>query len=224
MVFLCSPGNPTGKLLAMDDIKVIVSAASNSIIVVDEAYIDFASSSDCSAARLLADFDNVVVLQTLSKSFGLAGIRLGMALAKPQLIRYFYLVKPPYNISTLTSFVALQAFSNRSLSNMKSLVCNINTDKQRLAKSILDWPGVKSIRGGLDANFLLVELESNQQALAIYKALASSEKDRIVLRFRGNDLNCSGCIRITVGTTDEMELLEQRWNAAFDSLHDKQQQ
>jgi histidinol-phosphate aminotransferase len=112
LIFLCSPNNPTGNLLDPQEIEKVLHAAPG-LVVIDEAYIDFTESP--SWASRLQEFDNLVVLQTMSKSFGLAGIRLGWALAHPRVIDYMMRVKAPYNVNKLTSATAIAALQDRSL-------------------------------------------------------------------------------------------------------------
>ncbi|KAF8582526.1 histidinol-phosphate aminotransferase [Ramaria rubella] len=217
IIFLCSPGNPTGTLIPLSDVCEILDDPNfTGIVAIDEAYIDFASA-DASAARLVQKYSNVCVMQTLSKSFGLAAIRLGIALAQPPLIQVLTNTKAPYNISTPTSVLALQALSPSSLEVMRTKVSSLITGRSELATALapLSKLGLASPIGGNAANFLMVPVldkrgvkPDNARALKIYKELA--EHRGIVVRFRGDQLGCDGCLRITVGTAKENnELVKQ---------------
>ena len=179
---------------------------------VDEAYIDFAPEGS-SLAEWVAEWPNLVVMQTLSKAFGLAGIRLGVAFTSPEIATLLNSLKAPYNISSPTSALATAALGNpKNLEVMRAYRSNIITQRNRLIKELPSIPGVGRFRGGTESNFLLVELldkpadhggkPSNPIALATYEAMA--EKRGVVVRFRGKELGCEGCLRITVGTEEEV--------------------
>lgn len=166
LAYLTSPGNPTGKLLKVSDIvQLVESAASkwNGLIVVDEAYIDFTTSEADTASEsmttLVNQYPNLVVLQTLSKSFGLAGIRLGITFANPELSKYLNAMKYPYNISSLTANIALRATSiDSGLKIMSKYVLSIITQRNLLMDGLQKIDGVGRSIGGLDSNFVLVEI------------------------------------------------------------------
>jgi histidinol-phosphate aminotransferase len=209
LAYLCSPGNPTGATLAKDDIAQILAAHWNGIIVLDEAYIDFAPE-DASLAQWVTEFPNLVVMQTLSKAFGLASIRLGVAFASPDVANLLNSLKAPYNISTPTSILATQALSPESLAGMRSRRAKIVQQRDRLVAALPKIRGVGAFRGGFDSNFLLVQMvnestgePSNEIALQVYERLA--EDRGVVVRFRGNEKWCTGCLRITVGTEEEVD-------------------
>ncbi|EEB89304.1 hypothetical protein MPER_12613 [Moniliophthora perniciosa FA553] len=184
------------------------------IVVVDEAYIDF-SKEGSSAASLVQDYANICVMQTLSKSFGLAAIRLGIAIAQPPLIQVLTNTKAPYNISTPTAHLALSALSPSSLSSMKAKVDTLVSSRAHLLKALgtLESLGVGQAIGGNDANFVLIPIlnkdasddgvrrPDNVRSQKVYKTLA--EQRGIVVRFRGNEPGCEACIRITVGSEEE---------------------
>jgi histidinol-phosphate aminotransferase len=174
LIFLCSPGNPTGTVLPLSDIRQILDDANfKGVVVVDEAYIDFASANS-SAALLVHEYANICVMQTLSKSFGLAAIRfvvvyeqltthspsirLGIALAQPPLIQILTNTKAPYNISTPSSILALQALSPASLKNMQDKITSLRIARSELVSALAPFSklGLASPLGGNDANFLLV--------------------------------------------------------------------
>ena len=184
IVYLCSPGNPTGSLLSKEAVRAVLEHPSwNGVVVVDEAYVDFARDED-SLAEWVVEWPNLVVMQTLSKAFGLAGIRLGVAFTSPEIARLLNSLKAPYNVSSLTAGIAEYALSGTGVE------------------------GVGRLRGGTASNFLLYEMldaqgkPDNITALAVYERLA--ETKGVVVRFRGKEHGCLGCLRVTVGTEDEV--------------------
>ncbi|KAF4467884.1 histidinol-phosphate aminotransferase [Fusarium albosuccineum] len=208
LVYLCSPGNPTGSVLAKADVQQILNHPTwNGVVVLDEAYIDFAPE-DASLAEWVTEFPNLVVMQTLSKAFGMAGIRLGAAFTSPPIARLLNSLKAPYNISSPTSALASYAVSERGLSIMREHRGRLLEQRDRLLKELPNVPGVGSLRGGTESNFLLYEIlnsegnPDNTTALAVYEKLA--ETKGVVVRFRGKEHGCLGCLRITVGTEDEV--------------------
>lgn len=213
LVYLCSPGNPTGSLLARADVEAVLSHSRwNGVVVVDEAYVDFAPDG-ASLAHLAAAHPNLVVMQTLSKAFGMAGIRLGAAFAAPPVARLLNALKAPYNVSSPTSALAAAALDAPGLALMRRNRARLADQRGRLVRCLPSIDGVGRLRGGTDANFLLVEMldahgrPDNRTALVVYEALA--ETKGVIVRFRGNEHGCLGCLRITVGTEDEVTRLLQ---------------
>lgn len=218
MLFICSPGNPTGTLIPLDAIKrVLDNPKFKGVVIVDEAYIDFAGTEH-SAAHLVNEYANVCVTQTLSKGFGLAAIRLGYLLAPPPLIQILTNTKAPYNVSVPTASIAHQAVSSAGLASMQRTVEELTNNRSFLIEQLQTIPAVGRIIGGNHANFVLVEIldkareqggkPDNQRAVKVYKEMA--EHRGVVVRFRGHEIGCEGCFRITVGTRKECEtLLEQ---------------
>ncbi|UNI21854.1 Histidinol-phosphate transaminase [Purpureocillium takamizusanense] len=211
LAYFCSPGNPTGSLLAKRDVeRVLAHPTWNGIVVVDEAYIDFAPEA-ASLAELVAEYPNLVVMQTLSKAFGLAGIRLGAAFASAPVARLLNSLKAPYNISSPTSALAAYALGPDGLAVMRANRQRIVAQRDRLLREMPLIPGVGRLRGGTESNFLLYEMldaagrPDNVVALAVYERLA--ETKGVVVRFRGKEHGCTGCLRITVGTEDEVTRL-----------------
>ncbi|KAK3939781.1 histidinol-phosphate aminotransferase [Diplogelasinospora grovesii] len=210
LVYLCSPGNPTGSLLAKEDIRQVLEHPTwNGVVVVDEAYIDFAPDvGAASLAEWVAEWPNLVVMQTLSKAFGMAGIRLGAAFTSPQIARLLNSLKAPYNISTPTSALASHALGPEGLAVMESHREKIMQQRDRLLAELPKIQGVGRLRGGTESNFLLYEMldaqgkPDNVTALAVYERLA--ENKGVVVRFRGKEHGCLGCLRITVGTETEV--------------------
>lgn len=191
IIFLCSPNNPTANNLKIDDISKIIDNF-NGIVVVDEAYIDFSEQN--SLAKDVLEKNNLVVLQTMSKSFGLAGIRLGIALADSKIISYMMKVKAPYNVNKLTSQVALKGFANTNA--MKAKVNLIKYEREEVIKRLNAIPQVEKVYPS-DANFLIFRIS---EASSLYKKIA--EKG-VVIRFRGNEPHCENCLRLTIGTPAE---------------------
>ncbi|KAL6898305.1 histidinol-phosphate aminotransferase [Trichoderma evansii] len=208
LAYLCSPGNPTGSLLAKADVLALLNHPTwNGVIILDEAYIDFAPEN-ASLAELVTEYPNLVVMQTLSKAFGMAGIRLGVAFAPAPIASLLNSLKAPYNISSPTSALAYAAVSGPGLSVMESNRANIIAQRDRIIKEIASIPGVGRLRGGTESNFLLFEMlnaqgqPDNAVALAAYEKLA--ETKGVVVRFRGKEHGCLGCLRITIGTEEEV--------------------
>ncbi|KAF5569814.1 histidinol-phosphate aminotransferase [Fusarium phyllophilum] len=208
LVYLCSPGNPTGSVLAKSDVQQILDHPTwNGVVVLDEAYIDFAPE-DASLAEWVTEFPNLVVMQTLSKAFGMAGIRLGAAFTSPPIARLLNSLKAPYNISSPTSALASYAVSEKGLAIMRDHRARLLEQRDRLIKELPKIPGVGRLRGGTESNFLLYEMlntagePDNTVALAVYEKLA--EGKGVVVRFRGKEHGCHGCLRITVGTDAEV--------------------
>ncbi|GLA42622.1 histidinol-phosphate transaminase [Aspergillus niger] len=226
MAYICSPGNPTANLIKKSDIqKVLEHPTWNGVVVVDEAYIDFAPERS-SLAEWVTEWPNLVVMQTLSKAFGLAGIRLGVAFTSPPIATLLNSLKAPYNISSPTSALATAALSPTNMAVMKKYREKIIVQRDRLVQELPKIPGVGRFLGGQEANFLLVEMldkpaseggkPSNKTALAAYEAMA--EKRGVVVRFRGKELGCEGCLRITVGTEQEVTKFLQELRVVLDGI------
>lgn len=210
IVYLCTPGNPTGALLDKADILPLLQhPAWNGVVVLDEAYIDFAPP-EASLAEWVLEFPNLVVMQTLSKAFGLAGIRLGAAFTSPPIARLLNSLKAPYNISNPTSQLARAALAPANLAVTRANREKILHQRDRLLRELPGVPGVGRFLGGTAANFLLVQVldapggrPSNEVALRVYESLA--EDRGVVVRFRGKEYGCEGGLRITVGTEHEVD-------------------
>lgn len=195
ILFLCSPNNPSGNLLNKEAIKSLL-VKFNGLVVVDEAYIDF--TEDQGFAPFLSEFNNLVILQTLSKAWGLAGLRLGMCFANSEVINLLNKIKPPYNINTITQSVALHHLDQQ---HQKTVwVKEIVAEREKLKKELLQLTIVKKVFPS-DANFLLVRVAG---AKAIYDQLVSQG---IIVRDRSNVNLCEQCLRITVGTPEENKKL-----------------
>ncbi|MAO65201.1 MAG: histidinol-phosphate transaminase [Balneola sp.] len=191
MIFICSPNNPTANSMSVTDIATVLEGF-DGMVVVDEAYIDF--SRQGSLSNNIGEFPNLVVLQTLSKSFGLAGIRLGIALASPEVISYMMKVKAPYNVNKLTSQKALEGFAN--LNHVKKNIESIMEERERVITKLVSYSQVEKVFP-TDANFVMFRIAD---AEAVYHKLA---EQGVIVRYRGNEQHCENCLRLTVGTSTE---------------------
>lgn len=191
IIWLCSPNNPTGNALNAAEIEKVLKNFSG-IVAVDEAYIDF--SSQPSYLKVLKEYPNMVVLQTFSKAWGSAGVRLGMAFASEEIIKIFNKVKYPYNVNVLTQRYAIKLLDN--FSQVEKKVKAILKNREKLEKQLAKVECIKEVYP-TDANFILVKTTDSD---AIYKYLI--EKG-IVARNRNGITLCDNCIRITVGTAEE---------------------
>ncbi|KAF2157251.1 histidinol-phosphate aminotransferase [Myriangium duriaei CBS 260.36] len=209
LVYVCSPGNPTANLVRKEDVQRILEHPTwNGVVILDEAYIDFAPEGT-SLAEWVLEWPNLAVMQTLSKAFGLAGIRLGAAFTSPEVASLLNNLKAPYSISNPTSQLAMAALEEQNLAVMRQNRAQILEQRERLVKELPQVSGIGRFRGGKESNFLLVEIldrpqgkPSNEVALGVYERLAESRG--VVVRFRGKELGCLGCLRITIGTTNEV--------------------
>jgi len=195
ILFICSPNNPTGNSI---DIKIIENLIQkfSGIVVIDEAYIDFSVGE--SAISFIGQYPNVVILQTFSKAWGMAGIRLGMAFASEEIINLFNKVKPPYNINVLTQKTALDG-----MANTKGVYENVNTilaERTKLEELLPNFSFVQKVYPS-DANFLLAKVD---QPNKLYKHLVQKG---IVIRNRSKVVLCDGCLRFTIGQPKENEQL-----------------
>ncbi|HMO32238.1 MAG TPA: histidinol-phosphate transaminase [Lacibacter sp.] len=195
IIWICSPNNPTGNSMHFEDIETILNNF-DGLVVVDEAYINFARQRP--AISLLADYPNLVVLQTLSKAWGLAGLRLGMAFASEAIIRIYNKIKPPYNISQPVQELVLQALGN--VDEVNAMIRELVQERQRLEEALPLLTLVQHVYPS-DANFLLVKV---RDARAVYTYLLNRQ---IVVRDRSKVILCDDCLRITVGTARENDAL-----------------
>ena len=195
LVFLCSPNNPSGNLLSGSEIERVLREF-HGIVVLDEAYIDFAAQGSSFLSKIV-DYENLVVLQTLSKAWGMAGIRLGLAFASELIISTMNRVKYPYNINVLTNRVALE-----NLHSIDSQLTVIVSERERLRQEFSKFDFIKTVFPS-DANFLLIKVEEPRK---LYDRLI----DRgVIVRDRSRVAGCEGCLRVTVGTPEEnSKLLE----------------
>ena len=195
VLFLCSPNNPTANSFDANTIETLLKEFSG-IVVIDEAYIDF-SDEDSWLARL-DEFPNLIVTQTLSKAYGLAGIRLGICYASQEIISILNKIKPPYNVNQLTQDVALKALLNRD--EVNNQIKAITSERNQLIKDLKKLDIVDKVYAS-DANFLLVKVDD---ANLRYEQLLNNG---IVVRNRSNQILCENCLRFTIGTKDDNEKL-----------------
>lgn len=220
IAYICSPGNPTAQLISKSDLQqVLENPTWNGVVVLDEAYIDFAPEGS-SLAEWVTEWPNLVVMQTLSKAFGLAGIRLGAAFTSPEIAGLLNNLKAPYSISSPTSALACAALQPKNLAVMRGNRENIVKQRDRLLRELPKLPGTGRFLGGAESNFLLIEIldkpggkPSNETAMILYQHLA--ELKRVVVRFRGKEFGCEGCLRITVGTAEEVNKLIEEMSSVL---------
>jgi histidinol-phosphate aminotransferase len=191
ILFLCSPNNPTGNSFDTNDLTDLIKCF-NGVVVVDEAYIDFSSKQ--SLISLIEDNNNLIITQTMSKAYGMAGIRLGMGFSNEKIINYLNKIKPPYNINVLTERKALE-----ELYKIDEIEKNISIvlDQRNLLVSCLEKLDFVEKIYKSDANFLLVKVDN---ADLRYNQLL---ENGIVVRNRSNQPLCQNCLRITIGTKNE---------------------
>jgi histidinol-phosphate aminotransferase len=200
-IFFCSPNNPSGNLFKAESIEKLLDGF-DGLVVIDEAYIDFTKTS--SWLEKLDAYPNLIVTQTLSKAFGLAGLRLGIAIAHPSIIQLLHNIKPPYNINTLSQQQAIATLSNKAV--IEAQIAQITAERDSLAAyfNTLDW--VESVFPS-DANFILLRVDDANKR---YDQLL--EKN-IVVRNRSTQINCQNTLRISVGTVEENKLLKTACNS-----------
>jgi len=195
IIFICSPNNPTGNSINRDDIESIL-ANFDGLVVIDEAYINY--SRQKTFIQELTEYSNLVVLQTLSKAWGLAGLRVGMAFASEEIIEVFNKVKPPYNINQASQELALEALQN--VEQVNSWIKETVAEREKLKAELSILPSVLTIYPS-DANFILVKTINPKE---IYQFMVNKG---IIVRDRSKVELCVGCLRITIGTPTENKLL-----------------
>ena len=191
LLFLCSPNNPSGNLLSREKIIELVNSF-HGLVIVDEAYIDFTNQP--SFSQRLNEFNNLVILQTLSKAWGLAAIRLGMCFANKAIIQVLNKIKSPYNISILTQQIALKELEMED--RKEKWVKEILDERENLIQQLKSIKSVITVYTS-DANFVLAKMKD---AKLMYQKLIERE---IVVRDRSSVILCDNCLRITVGTKTE---------------------
>ena len=195
IIFLCSPNNPTGGSIEKNDILELLHRFQG-LVVLDEAYIDF--STKPSLIEEIEAHRNLIILQTFSKAWGLAALRLGMTFADPEIIDILNMIKPPYNISGTTQELVFKALSHQD--KMKQMVKEIQRQKKSLKTMLANVPGVLEVYPS-DANFYLVKII---QAHEVYLKLI---ENKVIVRDRSRVELCEDCLRITVGTQKENKIL-----------------
>ncbi|MEO8583517.1 MAG: aminotransferase class I/II-fold pyridoxal phosphate-dependent enzyme, partial [Flavitalea sp.] len=200
LIFLCSPNNPTGNSLNRLDVEAILNNYFG-IVVIDEAYINF--SRYRSLTPSLGEYPNLVILQTLSKAWGLAALRVGMAFADSEIVDVMNRIKPPYNINQASQDLALQSLDR--VEEVNNMIHEIVNERKFLQEAL---PAIKVVEkiNPSDANFLLVKVT---EPVAVYQFLLSRG---IVVRDRSRVELCEGCLRITIGTPEENKILIKALN------------
>lgn len=195
IIFLCSPNNPTGNTLDEKEIERLFNET-EALIVIDEAYIDFSTKK--SFLKKLDQYPRLAVVQTLSKAWGLAGLRLGLGFASKEIVLILDGIKPPYNVNTYSQQKAMESLGNPGETARKIAV--LRSEKEKMQKALEQLPGVSRIFPS-DTNFLLVEIKN---ATKIYQELINKG---IILRNRSGMMYCKECLRITIGTPEENKRL-----------------
>lgn len=195
IIFICSPNNPTGNSIDRQDIETIL-ANFNGLVVIDEAYINY--SRQKTFIQELTEYSNLIVLQTLSKAWGLAGLRIGMAFASEEIIEVFNKVKPPYNINEASQELALEALQN--VDQVNNWIKETVEERGKLIAELAQLPSVLKIYPS-DANFILVKTTNPR---GIYGHLVDQG---IIVRDRSKVELCEGSLRITIGTPEENKIL-----------------
>ncbi|WP_055437263.1 histidinol-phosphate transaminase [Lacinutrix algicola] len=193
IIFICSPNNPTGNSINPEDIEYVLENFEG-IVIVDEAYIDF--SAQTSFIKNINKYNNLIVSQTFSKAWGLAGVRVGVAYANEAIIKLYNRVKPPYNVSTLNQEAVL-----KSLNNFEAVTENIQIilkERTKLKDALSKLSIVKNIHP-TDANFLLIEVDNANKT---YQYLI---EEKVIIRNRNTQVD--NCVRITIGTSEENDRL-----------------
>ena len=195
LIFLCSPNNPTGNLMRRKSV-IEIAERFKGVVVVDEAYIHYAAEPSLKAE--LEGLPNLVVLQTFSKAWGMAGARVGLAYSSVSIIAWMNRIKPPYNVSSLAQTAVLKAFNNHA--QIEEWTQLIVSERARLSEALARLKVVETVYPS-DANFLLIKVAD---AEAVYRSLL---EEKIVVRNRNNVELCNGCLRVTIGTQVENERL-----------------
>lgn len=196
IIFLCSPNNPTGNSFSDESILKLLKNF-NGFIIIDEAYIDF--SNNKSWLSELKDFPNLVIIQTLSKAFAMAGLRIGILYASKEILNVLNKIKPPYNMNISSQENAIRKLLQGTL---KPQVKKIITERERLNKALLNFTFIEKIYP-TDANFILIKVDDAE------KRYQQFLENGIVIRNRSNQPLCENCLRITIGTKEEnLNLIE----------------
>ncbi|WP_185868658.1 histidinol-phosphate transaminase [Blattabacterium cuenoti] len=196
IIFICSPNNPTGNDLNKKDIETIIKNF-NGIIVLDEAYIDF--SNETSFSEKIHKYPNLVIMQTLSKSWGLAGIRIGIGIASKSIIKWMNKIKYPYNINMISQEIAIKALENKDLFfyHLNRLI----SERKYMETHLNNISIVEKVYPS-STNFLLVKIKFSSKHLYHYLM-----HQKIFVRDRSNIHLCHDCLRITIGTHKENQFL-----------------
>jgi histidinol-phosphate aminotransferase len=195
LLFICSPNNPTGNNMNRPDVELLLNNFPG-IIIIDEAYINY--SRQKTFIRELTEYPNLIVMQTLSKAWGLAALRLGLGFASLDIIDLFNKVKPPYNVNKASQQFALEALQNTELVN--NWIKEVVLEKEYLTKELADFSFVEKIYES-DANFFLMKVSDADK---LYSYLSAN---KVIVRNRSKEVMCDNCLRITIGTPEENQQL-----------------
>jgi histidinol-phosphate aminotransferase len=199
LIFLCSPNNPTGNLLKQADLlKILEMASGKSLVVLDEAYIEFSINS--TLMNELKQYENLVIARTLSKGFGLAGLRTGFLAASPDIIHVLRKILAPYPIPVPVVDIAHQALTEKGIAHMQEEVAELRKGLELLKSALIQFEFVKSVLPST-ANFILLKVENSQKLLEYLRA------DGIIVRDQSKQMLLENCIRISSGTQAEMSRL-----------------
>lgn len=196
LIFIGNPNNPTGNAFDRNEILKIVQQV-NALVIIDEAYIDFCPEK--SLVTELRNYNNMFVVQTLSKAYGLAALRLGIGMGNPKIVELLNKIKPPYNVNSLTQNIALEKLQDTS--QVRSWVNEIRNERDALRTFLKDLSFVYKVYPS-DANFLLVTVKNASRLVAFLKG------ENIVIRNRSTMPNCENAVRISIGTIEENERLK----------------
>ncbi len=203
LLFLCSPNNPTGNLLNKEDIIELIKAFKG-IVVVDEAYADFADSA--SLIKEVLNFENLVVLRTFSKAWGLAGIRCGFCTASGEIIELLFKVKAPYNVNKLTSQIVLDVLEN--IEKKESFISIINSERERMYDIMNNLKGIEKVFKS-NANFILFKCNAAEKVLECLSGKG------IVIRDRSRQPFLENCLRVSVGSRNENDIFLEELQEAL---------
>ncbi len=211
LVFICSPNNPTGDLIPREQIIAVLEHFKDSaLVVVDEAYIEFAP--EASVVSLLSRYPHLVVLRTLSKAFGLAGLRCGFTLAAPEVINALKKMIAPYPIAEPVAQIAARALSAAGIAQMQQSVSTINKLRNDFISQAQQWPGVQKIWPS-NANYVLLQVSDAADCVS---ALIKAD---ILIRNQSSQLGLSQVVRVSIGNQDEMQRLQQAMQQYFLALN-----
>ena len=196
LLFICSPNNPTGNLIKKEDISNLLTRLENVIIVIDEAYIDFSEAN--SWLKEVNNFNNLIVTQTLSKAYGMAGLRLGICYAQTEIIEVLKKIKMPYNVNILSQIKAISELKNKK--DFKAQLSQIAKSKELLKSELKHISFIEKIYPS-DTNFLMTKMDDANKR---YKQLIDKQ---IVVRNRTTEPLCENCLRFTIGTESETKKL-----------------
>lgn len=213
IIFLCSPGNPTGNLLPREEIAAVLTLFANkAIVVVDEAYIEF--SPENSVVNWITQYPNLVILRTLSKAFALAGLRCGFTLANEDIITMLSKVIAPYPIAAPVADIASHYLSKQGVARMSKQVQQTCELREKLSSWLESQPWCKKVFTS-DANFVLFQCKDEQTKNFIFDKLVENE---ILIRDQSTQQNLANCLRISIGSEEELKYLQQIVARSFNNL------